>query len=116
MMIGIPLPVVMQNNRWLSFQPLFGLFLAVELTAIGIVLYKKGDSAIRFVRIGTVLYAALIILNFWIGTFYIQIPIAILFIAVFSMTGLVLAVLLGFAIDHYHPEIFLRRCADEENR
>lgn len=104
MMIGLPLPAVMQNNGWLYFQPLFGLLLAAQLTIIGIVLYKKGDSAIRLVRIGTLLYAALIILNFGIGTLYIQTAAAIFFIAVFSMTGLSLAVLLRIAIDNYQSE------------
>jgi len=102
MMIGLPLPVVMQNNGWLSFQPVFGLLLAAELIVLGIVIYKKGESAVLFARLGTVLYAALIILNCWIGTFYIQPATALLFIGVFSMTGLVLAVLLGLAVAHYN--------------
>lgn len=102
MMIGLPLPVIMQNNGWLSFQPIFGLLLASELTVLGIIIYKKGDSAVLFARLGTVLYAALIILNCWIGTFYIQPATALLFIGVFSMTGLVLAVLLGLAVAHYN--------------
>ena len=104
MMIGLPLPVVMENNGWLSVQPFFGILLAVELTIVGIVLLKKGDSAIRLVRMGTILYTALVILNFWIGNLYIQPVAAVFFIAVFSMTGLVLAALLGLAIDHYYPE------------
>lgn len=105
MMIGLPLPAIMQNNSWLSFQPLFGLLLAAELTTIGIVLYKKGDSAFRFVRMGILLYVALVVLNYGMGAFYIQPVAAIIFVAVFSMTGLVLAVLLRLAIDHYHSEI-----------
>ena len=104
MMIGLSLPAIIQNNGWLSFQPLFGLLLAAELTAIGTVLHKKGDSAIRIVRVGTLLYAALIIFNFWIGTLYIQHAATIFFIAVFSMTGLIFAVLLGLALDNYNPE------------
>ena len=48
---------------------------------------------------GMAIYAALIILNFWIGVLYIHFPMAI-----FSMTGLGIAVLLGLAVDHYHPE------------
>jgi len=104
MMIGLPLPAIMQNNSWLSFQPVFGLLLSAELTILGIGIYKKGESSIRFVRVGTVLYAALIILNCWIGTFYIQFTKGFLFVAAFSMTGLVLAIFLGLAIEHYHPE------------
>ena len=103
MMIGLPLPVVMENNRWLSVQPFFGILLAFELTAIGILLFKKGSSAIRLVRIGTILYAALVILNFWIGTLYVQFPIAILFVSIFSLAGLGIAFLLGLAIDNYQP-------------
>ena len=104
MIIGLPLPAIMQNNRWISFQPVFGLLIAAELTILGISIYRRGDSAVRMIRFGTVLYAALIILNCWIGTFYIQLTSAVFFIAVFSMIGLVLAVLLGMAIDHYHQE------------
>ena len=105
MAIGLPLPAIIADNRWLSFQPLFGLLLAVELTAIGFLFYKKGDSAVHLVRIGTVLYAVLIILNFGISALYIQTVTVILFVAVFSLTGLILAILLRLAIDHYHSEI-----------
>lgn len=103
MMIGLPLPtIITHNNGWLSFQPFFGLLLAAELALIGIIIYKKGDSALRFVRMGTLLYVAIVILNCWVGTLYIQIPAALFFIAVFSMTGLLFALLLGLSIEHYH--------------
>ena len=101
--IGLPLPAIIADNRWLSFQPLFGLLLAVELTAIGFLFYKKGDAAIRYARAGTLIYAALILLNFWIGAIHIQIPSAILFVAVFSITGLGIAFFLGLAIVRYQP-------------
>lgn len=104
LMIGLPLPAVMQNNGWLSFQPVFGLLVAFELGVIGIILYQRGHSAIFFVRMGTILYTALVILNFWIGTFYVQIPVALLYIAIFSLTGLGIAFLLALAIDQYCPE------------
>lgn len=107
MMIGFPLPVIMQNNSWLSFQPFFGILLAAELTIIGIFLYQKGESAIRIVRIGTLLYAVLIILDLGIGALYIKTMTAVFCIAVFSLTGLTLALLLKMAIDHYHPETML---------
>ena len=106
MWIELPVPAILNNNGWLSFQPLFGFLLALELTAIGIMLYKKGDSAIRYARMGTLLYAVLILLNFWIGAIHIQIPAAILFVAIFSITGLGIAFLLGLAIDQYHSGTF----------
>jgi ABC-type multidrug transport system permease subunit len=111
MAIGIPLPAIIHDNHWLSFQPLFGLLLAVELMAIGFLFYKKGESAIRIVRIGTVLYAALVILNFWIATFYVHVPIVILCVAIFSITALCIAFLLGLAIEHYRQvNIFSEIC------
>jgi hypothetical protein len=64
----------------------------------------NGDSAVRFVRAGTLLYAALIILNGWLGTLYMQIPVAVFFAAIFSLTGLGIAFLLGLAVDLYSPE------------
>ena len=104
LMIGLPFPAISHNNGWLSVQPLFGLLLAAELTIIGLAIYKKGDSAMRFVRAGTLLYVVLIILNCWIGTLYIQPVSAVLLMVIFSMTGLIFAILLGLAIDHYHPQ------------
>lgn len=101
MVMGMPLPVVMENNRWLSVQPFFGILLAVQLIAIGLVFFKKGNSAIRIVRMGTTLYAALVILNFWMGTLYVQFSVVILYISIFSLAGLSIAYWLGLAIDYY---------------
>jgi len=107
MMIGFPLAVMMQNNSWLSFQPLFGLLLSVELAAIGIIICKKGDAAIPLARMGTMIYAALVVLNYGIGAFYYIQPVAaIIVVAIFSMTGLVLAVFLRVATDQYQQESF----------
>jgi len=103
MLIGLPLPKIHTNNHWLSFQPFLGMLLSFGLAAIGIVFYKKGYSAIRFVRRGTLLFTALVILNYWIGTLYIQFQVALFFIAIFSITGVVFAFLLRMAIDHYRP-------------
>jgi len=104
MIIGLPIPAIMQNNSWLSFQPLFGLLLAAELMTIGIVLYTTGDYAVRFVRLGTVLYAALVILNFFIGALSVNVPAAIFFVMFFSITGLGIAFFLRLAIERYSPE------------
>ena len=104
LMLGLPLPAGISPMGWFAIQPLVGLLFAAELTAIGVAVYKKGDSAVYVAQIGTVLYAALIILNGWVGTFYVHVPVAIFFAAIFSMTGLGIAVLLGLAIDRYHPE------------
>lgn len=106
MMIGLPLPVIIENNSWLSLQPAFGLLLAAELFLMGIIIYKRGDSAVHVVRIGTLLYAALLILNFGIGTLFVQSGAAVFLIAVFSMAGLVLAMLLALAVEHYCPKTF----------
>lgn len=106
MMIGFPLAVMMQNNSWLSFQPLFGLLLAAVLAGSGIIIYKKNDAAIPLARIGTMIYAALVVLNYGIGAFYVQPVAAIIVVAVFSVTGLVLAVLLRVATDQYQQESF----------
>jgi hypothetical protein len=104
LMLGLPRPTGLFHQGWLAVQPLVGLLLAAELTALGVAVYTNGDSAIRFVRAGTLFYAALIILNGWLGTFYMQIPATIFFAAIFSLTGLGIAVLLRLAIDRYSPE------------
>jgi len=76
----------------------------VELTVLGIAVYTNGDSSIHFVRAGTLLYAALIILNGWLCVLYIKVAAAIIFAAIFSLTGLGIAFLLGLAVDRYYPE------------
>jgi len=78
-MLGLSLSGGLRYPEWLTIQPLIGLLLAAELIVLGIAVYKSGESAIRFTRIGIVLYAALIILNGLAGALYIRIPAAILF-------------------------------------
>jgi hypothetical protein len=107
MMIGLPLPVMMQNNGWISFQPAFGLLLAAELFLLGMIIYKKGNSALHAARIGILLYAALLVFNFGIGTFFIQSGAAVFLVAVLSMAGIVLALLLAFSLQYYSPETYL---------
>jgi hypothetical protein len=99
MMIGLPLPVVMKANGWLSFQPFFGFLLAAELLMMGAILYRKGNSAISVVRIGTGLFAFMLILNGWAGALYIRTLLMLLFWVFFSFLGLLLAVLLGLAVE-----------------
>jgi hypothetical protein len=104
LLLGLPLPAGLNHTGWLAVQPLVGLLFAAELIALGIAVYTNGESAVRFARVGTVFYAALIILNGFIGTLYINIPVAIFFAVTFSITGLGIAVLLELAVDRYHPE------------
>ena len=92
------------GSGWLSVQPLFGLLLAVGLAALGFVLYTNGRSAVRVARIGTVLYAALVFLNGWIGALWTHVPATVFFAAIFSVTGLGMAAFLGIAVDRYTPE------------
>jgi hypothetical protein len=99
MIIGLPLPAVMKTNGWLSFQPFFGLLLAAELLMMGAILYKKGDSAMGVVRVGTVLFAFLLILNGWVGALYVRNLLMLLFWGLFSFLSLCLVVLLGLAVE-----------------
>jgi hypothetical protein len=98
------LPGGLHHPEWLTIQPIIGLLLAAELIVLGIAVYTNGESAISFTRVGMVLYAILIILNGLIGTLYIHVPVAIFFAAIFSLTGLGIAVLLGLAVDSYYPK------------
>lgn len=104
LMLGLSLSGGLNFPEWLTIQPIVGLLLAAELIILGIAVYKSGESAIRFTRIGIILYAALIILNGLVGTLYISVPVAIFFAAIFSITGLGITILLRMAIDSYYPE------------
>ena len=104
MMFGLQRLAGLLHPGWLSVQPLFGLLLAVGLTALGFLLYTNGRSAVRVARIGTVLYAALVFLNGWIGALWTHVPVAVFFAAIFSVTGLGMAAFLGIAVDRYTPE------------
>ena len=104
LILGLRLPAVLINSGWLSFQPAFGLILAAELVLMGIAVYKNGDMSIRFVRAGTFLYAALIIINGFMGAFFVHLPMASFFNVIFSITGLATAFLLGLAVNRYYPK------------
>ncbi len=104
LMLGLRIPAVLMNSGWLSFQPLFGLILAIALITMGIAVYKDGDVSVRFVRAGTFIYAALIIINGFTGVFMVRIPVAAFFDVIFSITGLGTAFLLGLAVNRYYPK------------
>jgi hypothetical protein len=104
MMFGLQRIPGLLHPGWLSVQPFFGLLLALGLAALGFVLYADGRTAIRVARIGTALYAALVLLNGSIGAFWTQIPVAAFFAAIFSLTGLGMAAFLGIAVNRYAPE------------
>ena len=61
LMAGLPVA------SWLKIQPVFDLLAALCLMALSVALYMDGAPAVRVARIGTVLYAVLVILNGWIG-------------------------------------------------
>jgi hypothetical protein len=104
MMFGLQRFAGLLHPGWLSVQPLFGILLALGLTALGFVLYTNGRSAVRVARLGTALYAALVILNGSIGALWTQVPVTVFFAAIFSVTGLGMAALLGIAVGRYTPE------------
>ncbi|MGD0278177.1 MAG: hypothetical protein ABSC11_02595 [Smithella sp.] len=104
LMLGLRPPAVWLHNGWLSFQPLFGLIIAVELALLGMTVYTNGDISVRFVRAGTLIYAALIILDGCAGAYFIRIPVAAFLAVIFSITGLGTAFLLGLAVSRYYPE------------
>jgi hypothetical protein len=104
LLLGLRLPSVLINSGWLSFQPVFGLILAAGLLLMGAVVYKDGDASMRFVRAGTMVYAALIIINGFTGVFFVRIPVTAFFDVIFSITGLGTALLLGLAVNRYYPK------------
>jgi len=71
---GLLLSGGLRYPEWLTIQPLIGLLLAAELIVLGIAVYTSGESAVRFARIGMILYAVLVILNGLVGALYIRIP------------------------------------------
>ena len=103
MMIGVPLPVASKTNGWLSVQPAFALLLAAALLVIGTLIYKKGDSALGIVRTGMVLFACLILLNGWLGTFFVEHQTFFLGMIFFSLSGLLPVLLLSLAVERYRP-------------
>lgn len=105
LMIGLkPMTASLPVTGWLGIQPAFSLLTALCLIAIGVGLYLDGDRAVWVARIGTLLYAVLVILNGWIGIVSTHVPVAIFIAVIFSVTGLGMVALLGIAIDRYAPE------------
>lgn len=104
MMFGLQRFAGLLHPGWLSVQPFFGLLLAAGLTALGFFLYTDGPSAVRAARIGTALYASLVLVNGSIGALWTHIPVTVFFAAIWSVTGLGMAVFLSIAVDRYTQE------------
>jgi hypothetical protein len=98
MMFGLQRFAGLVQPAWLSLQPLFGIVLAIGLSALGFLLYTDGRGALRAARIGTALYAVLVFLNGSIGALWAQLPVALFFAVIFSATGLAMAAFLGIAV------------------
>lgn len=103
LMVGMQRLAGLLHPAWLTLQPLFGLLLAVGLAGLGFLLYTDGRGAIRIARIGTALYAALVLLNGSIGALWTQLPVALFFAVIFSGTGLGMAAFLRIAINRCTP-------------
>lgn len=105
LMIGLkPMTASLPVTGWFGMQPVFSLISALCLIAIGVGLYRDGHTAVWVARIGTLLYAVLVILNGWIGIVSTHVSVAIFIAAICSVTGLGMAFFLGIAIDRYAPE------------
>lgn len=105
LMIGLkPMTASLPVTGWFGIQPAFSLLTALCLMALGVGLFLDGDTAVWVARIGTLLYAVLVILNGWIGIVSTHVPVAIFIAVIFSVTGLGMVALLGIAIDRYAPE------------
>lgn len=105
LMIGLkPMTASLPVTGWFGIQPAFSLLTALCLMALGVGLYLDGDTAVWVARIGTLLYAALVILNGWIGIVSTHVPVAVFFSTTFSVAGVMMAAFLGIAVKHYTPE------------
>jgi hypothetical protein len=95
---------VLNLKQWFSWQPFLSVLLATALAVMGLAIYRKDESAVPYVRVGILLYTALIILNGWIGILLMNVPPAVLFVVIISLSGLGMAFFLGLALYRYHPE------------
>jgi hypothetical protein len=105
MMFGLQqLTTVLPVVSWLQIQTVFYLLAALCLMALGAALYVAGAVAVPVARVGTVLYAILVILNGLTWVMSTHVPAAIFFSTTFAAGGVIMAALLGIAVDHYAPE------------
>lgn len=95
---------VFNLTQWFSWQPFLSVFLAAVLAVMGLAIYRKDESAVPYARVGILLYTVFIILNGWMGFMLMNISPAVLFVVIFSVSGLGMALFLGLALDRYHPE------------
>jgi hypothetical protein len=95
---------VLNLKQWFSWQPFLSVFLATALAVMGVAIYRKDESAVPYARVGILLYTVFIILNGWIGIMLMNVPSAVLFVVIISVSGLGMAFFLGLALERYHPE------------
>lgn len=87
---------------WLEMQTVLNLIAAFCLIVSGAALYVDGDLAARVVRIGTAVYAGVVILNGWNGAVSIHMPAAVFFSMTSAAAGLIIAAFLTLAVDRYN--------------
>jgi hypothetical protein len=104
LMLGLRTPALALDSRWLLYQPVFGIALASGLLIMGLAVYRDGGFSIRFVRVGTFIYAVLVVINGFTGAFFARISVAAFYDVIFSTTGLVTALLLAEALSRCYPE------------
>ena len=84
---------------WIRLQPHVTLGIAVWLIALGIVLLMEGKTTIKVIRLGTLFYIFLAIVNGVLMRLYFSIPYAGIFIFGFIGTGVLMGVMLALAVQ-----------------
>jgi hypothetical protein len=89
----------MAAMEWIKLQPHVTLGIAVLLIFLGAALLMQGKNTIKMIRLGTILYIFLAIVNGGLMHRYFSIPYAGIFIFGFIGTGVLMGVMLSLAIQ-----------------
>jgi hypothetical protein len=105
LIIGIILTMGLQGIRssiaamdWIRLQPHLTLGIALWLLVLGILLLMEGKNTIKVIRLGTLFYIFLAIVNGGLMHLYFNIPYAGIFISGFIGTGVLMGVMLAIAV------------------
>ena len=101
-------------TKLIRFQSQITIVTAVLLVILGILLVLDGESSIKIVKFGTLLYISMAVVNGLVLQMAFIIPISDAFTVIFTGTGILMGTFLAVKIENYQKGFPQKRGSDDK--